>query len=325
MMVCDERTMLQVLLRRGYRYHDQMVEQLVTEWHAFRQQYATNEQVYNYLVELKWPNGFICPLCQQRRATVIHSRSMPLYQCRSCRHQTTLTAGTIMEGTRTSLDKWLTAIFFLTRGYIGVNACQLQRLLDVTYKTAWLIGHRVREAIGRQDALCLLGAVPDRERRASIESEDPVIHEAEASIIVENGYGGWYYVVGAVLDRSDQPRHMKIKRIASEHFVHGRLLRTAVDQFENEHVDEFSNVLLPKDMRFRAIWRMQNMFDRGMRWIQRTYGGLGGRYFQTYVNQLCYIVTEQGNGRQPFESLCRLGVSSPRNRFASPAIVEQLA
>lgn len=301
-MVDDEQMMFRiVLMRSSYTYHHQVAEQLVEEWHAFRQRYSTIEAVYHYLSLLKWPNGFICPLCEHRESTVILTRNMPLYQCRSCRHQTTLTAGTILQGTRTPLDKWLTAIFFLTRSYIGINARQLHHLLDVTYKTAWSMTHRIRQAISTQDTICTLGTLPTSAPNTSASTE--------ASIIVERGPGERYYIIGAALDRSYQPQHVKMKRIAQEHFIHGRLQRTAVEQFEENHVAELIDVLLPRDMRFRGVWRLQNMFDRGMHWLQRTYGNMGGRHFQLYLDQYCYVLTEQGSGRQAFDSLCQLSIS----------------
>ena len=74
-----------------------------------------------YLFHLKWPNGFVCPYCGHGQAYTIHTRKQPLYECACCKHQTSLTAGTIMEGTRTSLIKWFTAIYNLAKPKETVN------------------------------------------------------------------------------------------------------------------------------------------------------------------------------------------------------------
>ncbi|RXZ83474.1 transposase [Paenibacillaceae bacterium] len=108
-----------------------------------------------YFFKLKWPSGFHCPRCSHTSACTIETRNLPLYQCSRCRHQTSLTAGTVMEGSRTSLSKWHTAIHTIAQSN-GINAVRLAALIKVTYKTAWAILHKIRLAISRYDNAHLL-------------------------------------------------------------------------------------------------------------------------------------------------------------------------
>ena len=115
-------------------------------WSQFLQWFATEEACFAYLARLRWPNGFICPQCgsvaqpgQATRARLI---------CRGCRHQSTVTAGTIFDKTRTPLTVWLGAAWYVTNQKQGVSALGLQRVLGLSsYQTAWAMLHRLRRAM----------------------------------------------------------------------------------------------------------------------------------------------------------------------------------
>jgi len=107
----------------------------------------------------RWPNGFSCPRCGHGLYYLISTRQLPLYECRFCRHQTSLTAGTVMNKTRTPLSKWAAAIELLSSTN-GVNAKQLASRIDVKHKTAWLMLRKFRQAIEEvEDARKLAGTV----------------------------------------------------------------------------------------------------------------------------------------------------------------------
>ncbi|WP_373232266.1 transposase, partial [Cohnella sp.] len=80
------------------------------------------------LFEAKWPNGFRCPRCEHTLAYLISTRRLPLYECKSCHQQTSLTVGTIFEGSRTPLHLWFQALFLHTQTN-SVNALQLSQII----------------------------------------------------------------------------------------------------------------------------------------------------------------------------------------------------
>ncbi|WGU97413.1 transposase [Paenibacillus dendritiformis] len=84
------------------------------------------------LFALKWLHGFRCPNCRHVRAYVIRTRRLPLYECSDCRHQTPLTAGTILEGSRTSLRKWIGAIWLVSNPKNGLMRSDFVRLSFVS-------------------------------------------------------------------------------------------------------------------------------------------------------------------------------------------------
>ena len=116
-------------------------------------QFPTELSCIPLLYQLKWPTGFICPRCQHSHAYKIQTRRLPLFECCACRHQTSLIAGTIMERSRTPLHKWFTALWLVSRSDIGIHAVRLSSIIQVTYKTAWLMLHKIRVTMGRADSL----------------------------------------------------------------------------------------------------------------------------------------------------------------------------
>ena len=113
-----------------------------------------------HLEALHWPQGPVCPKCGSVDATRLpDQRGKPskrhpegsvrkgLVQCNGCRQQFTVTVGTVFEDSKVPLNKWLLAVHLLCASKKGVSAHQLHRMLGVTYKTAWFMAHRIREAM----------------------------------------------------------------------------------------------------------------------------------------------------------------------------------
>lgn len=100
-----------------------------------------------YLEATLWPDGPVCGHCGViNEATPIKGRD-GLYQCNACRKQFTVTVGTVFERSHIPLDKWLLATFLLCASKKGISAHQMHRMLDITYKSAWFMMHRLREAM----------------------------------------------------------------------------------------------------------------------------------------------------------------------------------
>jgi transposase-like protein len=100
-----------------------------------------------HLEALRWPDGAECPHCGLINATAVTGGREGLYQCNSCREQFTVTVGTVFERSKVPLNKWLLANHLLVSSKKGISAHQIHRLLGVTYKTAWFMCHRLREAM----------------------------------------------------------------------------------------------------------------------------------------------------------------------------------
>jgi transposase-like protein len=127
-------------------------------WNEFLDWFPTEEACLSFLEALRWPSGWVCPSCGSAQAPYRASRTRLM--CRDCRHQSTVTAGTIFEKTRTALRVWLAAAWYLTNQKQGVSALGLQRLLGLgSYETAWAMLHRFRRAMVRPGRERLKGQV----------------------------------------------------------------------------------------------------------------------------------------------------------------------
>jgi transposase-like protein len=103
-----------------------------------------------FLEGLLWPAGPVCPHCGVVGCAIeFHGKKHRpgLRRCKGCDKQFTVTVGTIFERSHIPLNKWLLAFHLMVASKKGMSAHQLHRMLDVTYKTAWFMAHRIREAL----------------------------------------------------------------------------------------------------------------------------------------------------------------------------------
>lgn len=106
-----------------------------------------------HLEALRWPRGPVCPHCgADERNSALNGRAHRpgLWFCGSCRKQFTVTVGTVFERSKIPLHKWLLAVHLLSSSKKGISSHQIHRTLGVTYKTAWFMTHRIREAMQDQ-------------------------------------------------------------------------------------------------------------------------------------------------------------------------------
>ena len=111
----------------------------------FLKLYKTEEQCREFLFQLRWPEGFICPKCAHKDYYEIKSRR--LYHCSKCGHQASVTANTIFHRSRTPLTKWFVAVLMLATAKRGISAAKLARNINVSQPTAWLMLHKIKKAM----------------------------------------------------------------------------------------------------------------------------------------------------------------------------------
>ncbi|WP_340110557.1 IS1595 family transposase [Pikeienuella sp. HZG-20] len=113
-----------------------------------------------YLEAQRWPHGVTCPHCggTEKCTKMEGAKHRPgLYQCGDCRKQFTVTVGTVFERSKVPLNKWLLAAHLMASSKKGISAHQLHRSIGVTYKTAWFMFHRIREAMRSDDDVSMFG------------------------------------------------------------------------------------------------------------------------------------------------------------------------
>jgi transposase-like protein len=126
-------------------------------YREFVKMYPDEKACTTYLEQLRWPRGFSCPACGTTATPWRQSRGRMV--CAACRHQASVTAGTIFDKTRTSLTTWLEAAWHVTTAKNGLSAKTLEQTLGTTYRVAWTMLQRYRVAMVRTERECLSGKV----------------------------------------------------------------------------------------------------------------------------------------------------------------------
>jgi len=126
----------------------------------FLQRYGTEDQCAAAVEAARWPRGFVCPQCSGTASTRFVRGGLRYWQCSACRHQCSLVSGTLFAATKLPLTRWFLALQLLTQAKNNVSALELKRQLGVCYRTAWLVKHKIMEAMRlREDARELDGRV----------------------------------------------------------------------------------------------------------------------------------------------------------------------
>lgn len=108
------------------------------------------DKARQYLEAVRWPSGPVCPHCGSAEGHYQlqgKAHRPGLWKCKDCREQFSVTVGTVFERSKIALNVWLQAVYLLCSSKKGISAKQLERTLGVTYKTAWFMAHRIREAM----------------------------------------------------------------------------------------------------------------------------------------------------------------------------------
>ena len=138
----------------------------------FQQRFPDEDACAAYLTALRWPAGFVCPACGGSRGRALATKAHT-HECADCRKQTSVTAGTVMHGSKLALTAWFWTAYLMAMHSIGISAPQLQKQLGLgSYKTAWLLATKLRRALVAPGRMPLAGLVEVDESLISCRSKD---------------------------------------------------------------------------------------------------------------------------------------------------------
>ena len=118
-------------------------------FYEWQRRFSSEKKCLNHLLRQRWPNGFVCPRCQFQRGHLIARRRV--YECVSCRRQTSVTAGTVFHSTKLPLSKWFWALYWVSTDKGGISALRLQKLVGVSWPTAFSMLRKLRRSMGERD------------------------------------------------------------------------------------------------------------------------------------------------------------------------------
>jgi hypothetical protein len=284
------------------------------EWDAavgeFLARFQSEAMCIDYLVQLKWPNGYSCERCGCRNVYRTETRRLPLFECADCRYQASPIVGTVMEGSPTPLRKWFLALYLIAQETLKTNATELSRIIYVTYKTGWLILHKIRHAMGEADGDAQLsghisvtsviyGTQPYSHSFARLPQESPAL-------------------VGASMNNQQEPEYVKIKLIPHLHLKEKEITRSGVKAFAEVNIAEGAKTDYVIK-RYAPLHRRPtySLFKASRKWIYTTFHGLGKRHLQAYLNEFCYRMNMKlRNSASVFSELTRLCSSTKTITYA---------
>lgn len=277
-----------------------------------QQRFPDVEACRRYLAESRWPDGFRCPRCKDASGLELPSRL--LWRCRNCGLDTSLTAGTVLHGTRTPLTHWFWAAYLVATHTPGLSAVQLQRQLGLTrYETAWLMLHKLRSAMVRPARERLTGIVEvDEAYLGGFFSGDQggrtFTNKAVVAAAVEvRGEGSGRVRLEIVLDASQHSLLPFIKanveagstvrtdgwtgykHVASAGYRHDRRVQGAPNR---------AGVILP---------RVHRVFGNLQTWIRGTHHGVSAKHLQAYLDEYVFRFNRRRTPMAAFQSLLGLG------------------
>src|SRR3954451_8281749 len=279
----------------------------------FQGRFASEADCRRYLVACRWPDGFRCPRCGEPDAYELAGRE--LLQCRACRHQTSVTAGTVLHRTHVPLRLWFAAAYLVTTHTPGFSAVQLRRQLGLgRYETAWTMLHKLRRAMLR----------PERDRLSGVVEVD----EAYVGSLEEGRRGGRRrdsgksIVVGAGEVRgrgSGRGRLAGVRDLSAASLV--PFVEASVDPGSTVLTDGWqgyaplrkgydhrpSTVGDPRNAS-KLFPRVHRTFSNLKTWLQGTHHGVGAKHLPHYVDEFVFRFTRRRTPMAAFQSL--LGLSS---------------
>ncbi|WP_339301249.1 IS1595 family transposase [Paenibacillus sp. FSL K6-2441] len=228
------------------------------------------------IIAMKWPNGFVCPRCAFTECTRVSSRRLPLFECGRCSYQASPLVGTIFERTHLPLVKWFQALeLFLLPD--GISALRLSQVIQVTYKTAWLMLHKIRHSLSECDARNLLsGEVKvNRDQYGTDPNRFHPVSQPYATAVV----------AGCTVTESGEPGRVKIQLVSHKRGSEQWATRCDLVAFINKHVDVHTSTKRWFPFVYRMYLPLRRVVRQARDSIRRTYVALGLTHLQAYLNE----------------------------------------
>lgn len=269
----------------------------------FQKHFGTEEQCRKHLFAKRWPEGFICPKCCSKKYCELSNGAI---QCGECHHQTTVTAGTIMHRTHAPLTKWFLSMYFVSQDKRGISAVQLASTIGVTYKTAWYLLARIREAMGERDDLHQLSG--------TVEFDDAFFGGPTVGKKRGRGTEKTKVFVALSLDCKGNPQYLKMKptkdvRQASvRNFAHKSIAvgSTIMSDGYRSYVPALTDYVHEAKVYDPAAGMLHWLhitISNAKAFILGTYHGLPAKNMEAYLNEFCFRFSRRSFGAKLFDRL----------------------
>lgn len=303
----------------------------------FQKRFQTQEDCVAHLEKLRWPKGFVCPNCGHDDGYPVNSRA--LIQCCVCRHQTSVTAGTIFHKTRIPLPVWFWMIYMMSQDKGGASVQRMATQLGLYYSTAWHIAQKIRHAMGRRDqTISLAGFIEldeaiigpharktgrqktsgddndkkpkprgPRPKRLGRKPPPGKKQKTQTEVVVmverERYHAGSLAMKTVESKTRDDIRDFVCARVeGAHHFKTDGLQSHAVLQSMGHSLDMKAMSGKEACEELPVVHRVISLLKR---FLLGTYHGVSARYLQRYLNEFCFRFIRRDTQRSICSSLLR--------------------
>ena len=281
----------------------------------FQRRFPDDAACAAWLAAARWPEGFVCPACGHAKGWALATKAFT-WECALCRRQTSVTAGTVMHGSKLPLSVWFWAAYLMATHSNGISALQLMKQLGLgSYKSAWLLAHKLRRAMVDPERRPLAGLVEADETAIPFRSkDDPPAGGGGRS------HQGKLLIAGAVEVRNGKPGRLRLAAIAdfSATSLHA-FLRHGVAGGSTARTDGWSaypgapglahephtignmaaHVVLP--------W-IHRAFSNLKTWALGVYHGLRKTHLQAYLDEFVFRFNRRRTRHAAFRTLLGIGL-----------------
>lgn len=270
---------------------------------TFLKRFSTEAACQEYLADQRWKDGYVCPKCGSRQGYRLGNGR---YQCARCRHQVSLTAGTVLHKTHMPLTKWFLAFYLVCQDKRGISAVHLSAQLGTTYKTAWYMLKRIRNAMGQRDETHQLEGV--------IDFDDAYFGGPVTGKKRGRGTEKVKVFVALSLDSHGNPRHLKmrvtpnikqasVRKFAQSSFAENSVIRSDGYRSYIPALKDFSHEHKTYDPGSGLLHWLHIIIGNAKAFILGTYHGLPKDNLQSYLDEFCFRFSRRSFGPALLDSL----------------------
>lgn len=294
----------------------------------FQTDFATEEACQRYLAACRWPDGFICPRCGHGRAYELVNQRR--YQCAKCRHQVSLTSGTVLHRTKIPLTYWFWAAYLMTTDKRGVSALLLQRQLGLSrYETSWMMLHKLRRAMVSATREPLRGEVEVDDtwiggEQAGLRGSRQLKDRRAALVLVaveKRGKGSGRARMSVIADF----KAATILPFLTQNVAPGATIYTdGLKSFAGLSEAGFKHIARNQPLRSElrkgaksAVPLADRAIGNLQQWLIGTYHGVSKAQLQVYLDEFVFRYNRRNTPAAAFQTLLGLGTSRKSTKYES--------
>jgi len=278
----------------------------ILSFFEYQEQFSDEEDCFKYLFQLRWPNGFVCPKCGGSEYYMIYKHKR--FQCKQCRHQTSVTAGTVFHRSHQPLRVLFMAVYLIATSKKGLSAMELRRKLGINgYKTAWLLMQKIRTAMASSGKFLLTRMVEVDETYIGGHREGPRGRGAKDKTLVAIAVETNGSTMGrAYLKTINSLTMTELEQFVKDHVARATKVSTdghkSYGSLNNDYVHipvKNSKACSKSDVLPKVHIVVANL----KMWLRGTYNCLPAKHLQRYLDEFVFRFNRRWNLENIFDKL----------------------